>query len=305
VALFYEDFFTIGKDGYFVSSPSNSPENTPGNQPGRRMETTINATMDFALAKEVLTHLIEGARITGESQKDIDNWKSMLAKIPSYQVNEDGAIKEWMHPFFTDNYHHRHQSHIYPVFPGTEVTRDSDPELYRAFEIAIRKRLDIGISSQTGWSLAHMSNVYARMGEGDRALRCLSLMSRACVMNNFYTTHNDWRASGIGGKFAPAPYQIDANFGWTAAVQEMLLFSVPGTISVIPALPQKWTQGSVSGLLARGGVEVSIAWDQSKKSATVELRSLKRDQTIVLKAPFGKRTRSVDLKAGQPTRVKI
>ena len=305
VALFYEDFFTIGEDGYFVSSPSNSPENTPSNQRGRRNETTMNATMDFALAKEVLTHLLEGAKITGESQKDVDNWTSMLAKIPSYQVNEDGAIKEWMHPFYTDNYQHRHQSHIYPVFPGTEVTRDSDPELYKAFEIAIRKRLDIGISSQSGWSLAHMANVYARMGEGDRALRCLSLMSRACVMNNFYTTHNDWRDSGIGMKFAAAPYQIDANFGWTAAVQEMLLFSVPGTISVIPALPQKWVKGSVSGLLARGGVEVSIAWDQSKKSATVELHSAKRDQTIILKAPYGKRTITVDLKAGRPTEIKI
>ena len=306
VALFYEDFFTIGKDGYFVSSPSNSPENTPGNQRGRRNETTMNATMDFALAKEVLTHLVEGAKITGESKQDIPKWKSMLAKIPPYQINADGAIKEWMHPFFTDNYQHRHQSHIYPVFPGTEVTRTSDPELYKAFEIAIRKRLDLGISAQSGWSFAHMTNVYARMGEGDRALRCLSLMSRACVMNNFYTTHNDWRHSGIGGEFAPAPYQIDANFGWSAAVQEMLLFSVPGKISVIPALPQKWTKGSVTGLLARGGVEVSVAWDQNKKSATVELCSVKKDQKIQLQVPYGKqRTIDVDLKAGKPVKIKI
>ncbi len=306
VALFYGDFFTIGEDGYFVSSPSNSPENTPGNQPDRRNETTMNATMDFALAKEVLTHLIEGAAITDESEEDVENWSAMLAKIPPYQINEDGAIKEWMHPFFTDNYHHRHQSHIYPVLPGVEVTRDSDPEGYKAFEIAIHKRLDIGISSQTGWSLAHMANVYARMGDGDRALRCLSLLSRACVMNNFYTTHNDWRASGIGGDFPPAPYQIDANFGWTAAVQEMLLFSVPGAITVLPALPQKWAKGSVSGLLARGGVEVSIVWNQSKQSATVILRSLKRDQTILLRVPYGsQRTMTVDLEAGETTEITI
>ena len=124
--------------------------------------------------------------------------------------------------------------------------------------------IDIGLSSQTGWSLAHMSNVYARLGEGQDALRCLSLLSRFMVMNNFFTTHNDWRNAGARNF---APYQIDANFGWTAAVQEMLLFSVPGTISVIPALPQQWTTGSVTRLLARGGVQVSIAWDQDKQSA--------------------------------------
>ncbi|MDF7798190.1 glycoside hydrolase N-terminal domain-containing protein [Pontiellaceae bacterium B1224] len=305
VALFYEDFFTLDENGYYVSAPSNSPENQPGNQKGRMNQTTMNSTMDFALAKEVLTNLIEGAKITGTYQQDVPKWQAMLAKIPPYQINEDGAVREWMHPFYDDNYAHRHQSHIYPVFPGFEVTPDSDPELFEAFLVAIRKRLDIGISSQSGWSLAHMANVYARMGEGDSALRCLSLLSRACVMNNFFTTHNDWRFSGIGGKFEPAPYQIDANFGWTAAVQEMLLFSVPGTISVIPALPEKWVEGSVTGLLARGGVEVSIAWNQSKKTATVELTSLKRDQTVILKAPYGEKTQTIELKAGQLTKVEI
>ena len=292
VALFYEDFFTIDENGYFLSAPSNSPENNPGNHTDKAqnlvgMETTMNATMDFALAKEVLTHLIDGSNDTGENQTEIEKWQSMLAKIPPYQINEDGAIKEWMHPFYTDNYSHRHQSHIYPVFPGTEVTRESDPETYKAFEIAIRKRLDIGITSQTGWSLAHMANVYARMNEGDRALNCLSLLSRATVMNNFYTTHNDWRECGIGGNFHAAPYQIDANLGWTAAIQEMLLFSVPGKITVLPALPKKWTKGSVTGLLARGGILVSVSWNQDENSTNIELCSLNSDQTVVLYGPFG------------------
>ncbi|WP_372798487.1 glycoside hydrolase N-terminal domain-containing protein, partial [Pontiella sp.] len=188
VAQFYEDFFTVDENGFYVSSPSNSPENHPGNYVEGAaelcsMETAMNATMDFALAKEVLMHLIE-------SGDDVERWQAMLDKIPAYQVNEDGAVCEWMHEFFDDNYAHRHQSHIYPVFPGLEVTRESDPELFKAFEVAIRKRLEIGIGSQTGWSLAPMANVYARMGEGDDALNCLSLLARACVMNNFYTTHN-------------------------------------------------------------------------------------------------------------------
>ncbi len=307
--LFYEDFFTIGEGGYFVSAPSNSPENTPagywdGQGMGCAMETTINATMDFALAKEVLTHLIEGAQVTGQYAGEISKWAKMLSRIPPYQINEDGAVKEWMHPFFKDNYHHRHQSHIYPVFPGTEVTRDSDPELFAAFETAIHKRLEIGISEQSGWSLAHMANVYARMQDGDQALGCLDLISRSCVTNNFYTTHNDWRNMGIGVEFEWAPFQIDANMGWSAAIQEMLLFSVPGKISVLPALPGKWKRGSVEGLMARGGVEVSIVWNQAERMVQVSLCSIVKDQTVELRLPYnGRRSVFVELKAGKPQTV--
>ncbi len=310
VALFYQDFFTDDANGNYLSAPSNSPENQPGNHNAgehtlKGMETTMNATMDFALAKEVLTHLIEGHTQLGDAADDIEKWQHMLTKIPPYEVNEDGAITEWMHPFYTDNYHHRHQSHIYPVFPGIEVTRDSDPELYKAFEIAIRKRLDIGLGSQTGWSLAHMANVYARMNEGDRALQCLSLIARACVTNNFYTTHNDWRESGIGCEFSPAPYQIDANFGWTAAVQEMLIFSRPGQITVLPALPQEWNQGSVTGLLARGGITVSIKWDLNQSSIEVELCSLNKDQSIDLRTAAEPEAMIVSLIEGKPQKISI
>jgi alpha-L-fucosidase 2 len=304
-ALFYEDFFTIGDDGFFVSSPSNSPENNPaeywnGEGMGQTMETTINATMDFALSKEVLTHLVEGSQRVGGDPAEIGKWKGMLERIPAYQINADGAVKEWMHPFFSDNYHHRHQSHIYPVFPGTEVTRDSDPELFGAFEVAIQKRLDVGIGEQTGWSLAHMANVYARMDDGDSALECLNLLARSCVKNNFYTVHNDWREMGIGLKMEWAPFQIDANMGWSAAVQEMLLFSVPGKISVLPARPKAWKCGAVKGLVARGGVTVSIEWNENE--IVVELVSA-MNQTVELSVVGGGK-QTVELKANEVSKVR-
>lgn len=305
-ALFYEDFFTVGEDGFFVSAPSNSPENTPGNfwdgqGMGAAMETTINATMDFALAKEVLAHLIEGARLTGQFSNELEKWEQMLTRIPPYQINEHGAVKEWMHAFFKDNYHHRHQSHIYPVFPGNEVTRESDPELFHAFEVAIRMRQVIGLGEQTGWSLAHMAGVYARMQDGDRALECLDLLSRSCVMNNFYTTHNDWRHMGVGLEMEWAPFQIDANMGWSSAVQQMLLASSPERIVILPALPARWRKGSITGLMACGGVEVSISWDSDAQTAQVQILSAGKDQVVRMVPPFSEGDPVVvELLADQP-----
>jgi hypothetical protein len=287
--LFYEDFFIQGDDGFYISVPSQSPENTPGNylEEGQQdgIKTTINATMDFAIAKEVLTHLIEGAEIAGVYLNEVDKWKLMLTKIPPYQTNEDGAVSEWIHPFFKDNYHHRHLSHLYPVFPGTEVTKDEHSELFKAFLTAVKKRLAVGLNEQTSWSLAHMANIYARMGEGDMALECLDILSRSAVLNNFYTVCNDWRRMGISLDFQYAPVQLDANMGWTAAVNEMLLFSKPGFLSLLPALPSRWRKGSIIGLLCRGGIEADIKWDMEQGILQVVLES-KKSQTIRLKFPY-------------------
>ncbi|UQZ83991.1 hypothetical protein SK3146_03203 [Paenibacillus konkukensis] len=320
-ALFYEDFFILDDNGYYVSCPSNSPENAPGNYipgPGQKplTETAVNSTMDFAIAKEVLTHLVEGAELADVYSDEIGKWKEMLKRIPPYRINEDGAVSEWMHPDYKDNYHHRHQSHIYPVFPGTEVTRENDPELFEAFVTAAKKRLVIGLKEQTGWSLAHMSNHYARMGEGDLALECLDLLSRTCVINNFYTFHNDWRSMGIGVDAHWAPFQIDANMGWSAAVQEMLLFSLNGTIRILPALPSKWRKGKAGPLLARGAVEVRIEWDQDAGTVLAELLSLHRSQSVSLQfarpieaaeggTAEGNYIRGVQLEAGVPVRLKV
>lgn len=293
-AAFYRDFFTVGDDGYYVSSPSNSPENTPGNYWTKlatgyeetTMETTMNATMDFAIAKEVLTNLVTGMKLAGGfSSEEVAEWSAMLERIPPYQINEDGAVREWMHPDFEDNYRHRHQSHIYPLFPGTEVTRDGDSALFDAFVTAIRKRLVIGLKQQSGWSLAHMANSYARTGEGDSALECLDILSRSCVLPNFFTVHNDWRGMGIGVDLEWAPFQIDANMGWTAAVHEMLLFSVPGKLSLLPALPGRLGRGAAGPMLARGAIEVSLEWDAGEGEMVAVLTALNEDQEVEIRIP--------------------
>jgi len=283
-ALFYEDFLIEGEDGTLMFSPSLSPENVPSIPNGSL--ATINATMDVAVAREVLNNLCAACELLGIEKAGVKRWKKLLEKLPDYQVNEDGAIKEWIHPGFPDNYHHRHLAHIYPLFPGLEITEEHNPRLFRAVRVAVEKRLVIGLTSQSGWSLAHMANGYARLGDGDRALECLELLSRSCLGPNLFTYHNDWRQQGItlDGGNGYAPFQIDANFGWTAAVLEMLVYSVPGLLKLLPALPKKWPTGKAEGILCRGGIETSVEWDMHKRAVTARLRS-KTKQEITLKLP--------------------
>ncbi len=232
----------------------------------------------------------------------------MLAKMPPYMINEDGAIKEWTHPDLLDNYTHRHASHIYPLFPGMEV--DPGHKLFPAFRKAAEIRLSVGMSSQSGWSLMHEANIFARCGDGNTALECLRRFTQSCIGNNFFTYHNDWREMGatLGG--GPI-YQIDANMGWTAAVQEMLLFSNIGKVAVLPALPSSWKRGEVSGLRCRGGIGVSIRWDTATGKAEVDLVA-DRDQKVDVTFPStirslarrgiafkGDTVRGLPLKSGQ------
>ncbi|WP_199613997.1 glycosyl hydrolase family 95 catalytic domain-containing protein [Paenibacillus alkalitolerans] len=261
---FYEDFLVEGEGGYYKIYPSVSPENTPenfmpkdGKPLAHPMPTAINATMDFAILKQLLTSLIDASPVAGGDPQDAEKWKRMLMRIPPYEQNEDDAVREWMHPDFDDRYGHRHLSHLYPVFPGHEVNREEQPELFRSFETAVRLRK---LGAQSGWSLAHMASIYARLGDGDSALECLDILSRSCLLPNLFTLHNDWRNMGVCMNMPAAPIQLDANMGWVNAVQEMLLYVSPKLIKLLPALPSKWRRGSFADWRFHTG-SLSLQWD--------------------------------------------
>ena len=276
-SLFYEDFMVYDQNGKLKSYPSNSPENQPDGdfEGAKEISVSINATMDFALLKELLTNLVSASEKLGIDEKERGEWMKMLSAIPSYEINEDGAVKEWLHPDFKDNYHHRHQSHIYPLFPGFEVNEENNKELFEAMRVAVNKRLVIGLKSQTGWSLSHMANIFARLNDGNKAKECLDLLIRFCTGVNLYTYHNDWRNMGVTLKYmhaGHAPYQVDANMGFVSAVYEMLLYSDGDKIKLLPALPNDLNKGSITHIQARGGFDVSIAWNENR--VEVELISL-------------------------------
>ncbi len=294
VALFYEDFIVKDDQGKNMFMPSQSPENSPAKMPTRDPEepwrrgtkVQINSTISVAISKEVFSNLITSCELLDIEKQGVKRWKRLLADMPEYQVNEDGAMKEWLHPDFKDNYEHRHMSHIYPLFPGFEITEESNPELYEACRTAIEKRI-IGLSSQTGWSLAHMANIWARLGEGDKAVENLKIISRCCLGKNLFTYHNDWRGMGVTlpniyGR--SAPFQMDANFGISAAVTEMLCGSDPHILRLLPALPTAWTSGKFHDVLTRTGIRTSAKWDMEKNTIDLTLRA-ERTTRFDLKFP--------------------
>jgi alpha-L-fucosidase 2 len=244
------------------------------------MPTTINATMEVAILKELLGHLMEGSRALGGDAGEIGEWSAMLERLPAYRINGDGAVCEWIHKDFEDRYTHRHLSHLYPVFPGHEVTRENDPELFGAFETAVQKR---EIGAQSGWSLAHMAAVYARLGDGASSLECLDLLTRASLLPNFFTLHNDWRGMGVSMNMPTAPVQLDASMGVVNAVQEMLLQVSPSLVKLLPALPERWKRGKLTDWRFHTG-RVSMEWDRETGRFCAEFTA-DRDTEVVVRLP--------------------
>ncbi len=308
-AEFFEDFLYEGEDGYLEFSPSNSPENTAKNIMDivhRNSEVAVNATMDVAAVKELLTNLIKGSEITGMYKEKVQIWQNIIDKLPPYRINKDGAVAEWLPEFYEDNYNHRHQSHVYPVFPGHEVTRLNNPELYAAFEKAMMLRKTVGLKDQTGWSLMYMANVFARMGMGDEVDNCIDYLTRSVLLPNFLTVHNDWRRMGVAycKDIRYAPVQLDANMGLTAALIEALVFSTEDEIYVFNALPTSMKNGFADPIQTRTCSEISLSWSEDEAEFEIYHKGADRKVTISLPkdmvfADSGERILKVTLEKGK------
>jgi alpha-L-fucosidase 2 len=269
--------------------PSVSPENTPRNlndpsvqQLGHPNATTKNATMDFAIIKELFTNLISISKKTGLFADRVPGWQEVLTRIPAYQINKDGAVKEWMADDLEDNYYHRHLSHLYPVFPGREVTAENNSALLSAFQRAVEKRV---LGAQTGWSFVYMACMYARFAEGDKAISCLDNMSRSCLTNSFFTLHNDWRNMGLTLDIKGwTPVQLDAIMGLANALQEMLLFVSEERLKLLPACPARFSKGSVDRLRFHTG-EISFQWDWARGKLQGTMTSRRATDLIIQLPP--------------------
>jgi hypothetical protein len=189
-----------------------------------------------------------------------------LAKLPDYVINQDGALAEWAYPGLGDKYNHRHSSHMYGIWPGLEISPIRTPELFEAARRAMEKRLEAGLGNNSAHGLMHVSLVAARLKNAPLMWRMLSTFARFPFVNtSFITCHNP----------GPRIYNLDATFSLPAVLTEMLVFSEPGLVVLLPALPQeKFTRGTLRGLLARGGIVIEeLDWNKTLGQVNVTLRS--------------------------------
>lgn len=277
-ADFYSDFLNMYPelDGKYVFYPSISPENTPVMTPAEQSTNVVpNSTCEISICREVLTSLIDGCRELNIEQDNIKHWEAMLNKMPDYVINDDGALAEWAYPGLSDNYNHRHSSHLYGIYPGLEISPDRTPELYEAARIAMEKRIEAGLGNNSGHGLMHVSLVAARLKNPSLMWRMLSTFAKFPFVNtSFITCHNP----------GPRIYNLDSTFSMPAVLMEMLVFSEPGMIELLPAIPQdRFIRGTLKGVKARGGITVEqLHWNKTLGHVKVTLRSEKA-QSIKLR----------------------
>jgi len=284
VALFYEDYLIEADDGKYAFMPSMSPENVPSN---RKSLCSINATMDIAVARELLSDLCDACEFLGIERQGVKRWRKMLTKLPPYLINAEGALKEWSHPDFADNYEHRHLSHLYPVYPGFEFRSWRKPQLFKAARIAMKRKM-AELEYPCCWSYVQAAATFARLEQPDQALRALKIVARGYTLPNLFTTL--WLYS-----YKPPMMQFEAASGIPAAIMEMLLVCDKDNIKLLGGLPDEWPNGSIKGLRARGGFEVDIYWKNgnlTKASVKSLLGNTTRlryaDKSIKLKTKPGK-----------------
>jgi alpha-L-fucosidase 2 len=295
-AAFYLDFVEI-REGVAHFSPSISPENSPDGKP----MTVADATMDVAVCREVLCNLLEALQVLDETDGQEERYRELLAALPPYAVNGEGGLREWMHPDLADVQTHRHMSHLYGLFPGSEINPEGTAEIYdRAVRALELRQNELG--SMAGWSFSFLACLWARSGQGERALENLELLLRSSTTANLLTWHNDSRAQGLSmywGQGALPPFQIEAGMGFVSAVCEMLVRSRPGFLHLLPALPSVWSQGSVQGITTRCGVEVEMSWTENGRVLSINLKS-RIPQQITLRLPnhFSPSCQAIELPSG-------
>jgi alpha-L-fucosidase 2 len=276
-AEFCMDWLIEDKNGRLTTCPSMSTENTFTTPQGKSAAVSAGCTMDIALIRELFANCIEATRVLGIEAEFRASLEKARARLIPYQVGKYGQLQEWSKDFAEPEPGQRHMSHMYPLYPGAEITPRGTPALAKATRVSLERRLAAG-GAYTGWSRAWAIGFWARLADGGKAHESLVALMRHSTGPNLFDTHPAGNSS---------IFQIDGNFGAAAAIAEMLLQSHAGELHFLPALPGAWASGSVSGLKARGNLLVDLVWEGGRaKEAT--LRAVSGGE-VQLRAPEGQK----------------
>lgn len=268
-AQFCLDWMVEDKNGHLITSPSTSPEAKYKTPDGYTGATLYGATSDLAMIRELFAQTIKASQILERDTEFRLKLTKALHSLYPYKIGAKGNLQEWYYDWEDEDPKHRHQSHLFGLYPGHHISPALTPELAQA----CRTTLEIKGDETTGWSKGWRINLWARLWDGNRAYKMYRELLKYVNPDGMRTNY-----SGGGGTYpnlfdAHPPFQIDGNFGGAAAVIEMLMQSAENEIRLLPALPDAWANGSISGICARGGYIVSMEWENKLlKKVTVQAR---------------------------------